>query len=279
MNHHDMAADTLKEQIVWLTEGLESLGHTVGYSHDNGDGDAINILWESFHPIVARQLVESGKRYAIVATEIPDGGGWNGHRNRGWKTRWKGFKLAASKAEFIWTLIPESIHQYEKMGIKASYLEYGFSERLVMKGKKKRDIDFFFYGGCGGHRQDRINALAGAGFTALHPGQILTADVRDAMMRRSKVILGLKYGEEWAYTSASRIGRAILGNCAVAHEWTEKVLRPAHLVPMMPKGGDWVEFAASVASKWKLHAESAMERYRLEMPIKRTMEAALEGVM
>lgn len=277
-NHHPGAVGTLDEQMAWLTEGLEGLGHTVTYNKDKPDPSAVNILWECFHPEFAKEMVNSGHRYAIVATEIPDGRGWNGIRTRPWRQRWKGFKIAAQRADFIWSLIPEALPLYEKMGLKASYLEYGFAERLLLKGKKEKDIDFFFYGGGGDHRVNRINALAKSGFKAWHPGTIVPPDLRDSLLKRSKVVLGLKYTPEWKYTSTSRVGRAILGGCAVAHEWTERVLRPAHLVPMAPKDADWVEFAASVRDKSKLFAESAIERYRIEMPIKRTMERALEGV-
>jgi hypothetical protein len=277
-NHHPGAVGTLTEQMAWLTEGLEGLGHTVTYSKDRADPEAHNILWECFHPDFAADMVRSGHKYIIVATEIPDGGGWNGIRLRPWRQRWRGFKVAAEGAEAIWSLIPEAVPLYRKMGYRATYLEYGFAESLVLKGRKEKDIDFFFYGGGGDHRIDRINALAKSGFKAWHPGTIIPPDLRDSLLRRSKVVLGLKYTPEWKHTSASRIGRAILGNCAVAHEWTESVLRPAHLVPMASKDSDWVEFASAVRDKAKLFAESAIERYRIEMPIKRTMQAALEGV-
>lgn len=280
LNHHPVAIGTLAEQVSWLTEGLESLGHEVTYSDKGSNPDAINLLWECFHPEFAEHMVTSGRRYGIIATEVPDGRGWNNVRIGSWPKRWRGFKIASRGAEFVWSLIPEAVPYYrEKLGLKASYLEYGFSERMVLKSRRDRDIDFFFYGGLGGHRFGRINDLARKGFKAWHPGQIVSPEIRDAMLRRSKVVLGLKYHPTWKHTSASRVGRAILGNCAVAHEWTETPLRPAHLVPMMPKDGDWVEFASSVRDRAKLFAESALERYRIEMPIRQTMQSALEGVM
>lgn len=279
MNHIPIAQDTLAEQVTWLTEGLEACGHEVTVSADTADPSAINLLWEAFHPEFAEHVAQSGVRYAILATEIPDGGGWNHLRGGHWEERWRGFEIAVKGAEFVWSLIPEAVPIYRAMGAKCSYLEYGFSERLVMQGAENRDIDFFFYGGAGDHRQEKINALSKEGFCSIHPGMIVSGEIRDAIMRRSKVVLGLKYHDAWRYTSASRIGRAILGGCAVAHEWTEQVLRPAHLVPMAPEGADWVQFASRVIGKAKLHAESALERYRLEMPIKRTTEAALEGVL
>lgn len=278
VNHFPESRDTLNEQVVWLTEGLEALGHEVSYSAEGTDPHALNLFWEAFHPETSRRLIESGHKYAIIATEIPDGTGWNNISAGQWPLRYEGFVRAAQKAEFIWSLIPEAVPVYQAMGVKACYLEYGFSERLRLNAGPKRDIDFFFYGGAGEHRRDRINALSAAGFSAFHPGTIIASDVRDAILRRSKVVLGLKYHPDWPYTSASRIGRAILAGCAVAHEWTEKVLRPAHLIPMAPEDADWVEFASSVVARAGLHAASALERYRLEMPIRRTMAAALDGV-
>jgi hypothetical protein len=278
VNHHPLARDTLAEQVTWLTEGLEALGHSVTYSDDHSDPDAINLLWEAFHPEFAERMCESGRRYGIIATEVPDGEGWNNARHLSWPDRWKGFEVAVKGAEFVWSLLPDAVPVYQKMGVRCAYLEYGFSERLLMTGET-RDIDFFFYGGAGDHRRDKINVLAREGFNSIHPGTIVSAELRDAMMRRSKVVLGLKYHADWPYTSVSRVGRAILGGCAVAHEWTEKILRPCHLVPMAPKDADWVSFASQVMDKAKLHAESAIERYRLEMPIRQTTERALEGVL
>lgn len=279
INHWPAARETLAEQIVWLTEGLESLGHEVTYSDSQAAEGAINVLWEAFHPEFAERLIASGHRYAIVATEVPDGAGWNHARHMAWPDRWKGFDIALKGAEFIWSLLPDAVSVYRAMGAKCAMLEYGFSERLRLDKSDIQDIDFFFYGGCGGHRQDRINALSRAGFRSFHPGTIVSNDVRDAMLRRAKVVLGLKYHDDWPYTSASRIGRVILAGCAVAHEWTETVLRPAHFVPMAEKDEDWIEFAAGVLAKAKEHAAAALERYRAEMPIKATMAAALEGVM
>lgn len=275
-NHHPISRDTLREQVIWLTEGLETLGHEVGYSEDRGDLNAFNIFWECFHPDLAKQIVESGAKYGIIATEIADGVGLNNQSGGQWPLRWKGFEAVARNASFIWSLIPESLPVYGRMGIPACYFEYGFSERLRLDRSEDQDIDFFFYGGSEEHRQDQINLLAKAGFKAVHPGTIIPADVRDAILRRSKAVLGLKYNDDWRYTSATRIGRAILAGCAVVHERTETVLRPANFIPVAPKSADWVEFATAVLSKAKMHAESALERYRLEMPIKDTMGSALE---
>lgn len=274
-NHTDVSQDTLAEQVTWLTEGLELHGHKVTYSGSSGDLGSINIFWECFHPDLAHQMVESGAKYGIIASEIADGEGLNNQREDQWPIRWEGFKIAAPKASFIWSLVPESLSVYQKMGLNACYMEYGFSERLLLERSEFQDIDFFFYGGAGQHRQDQINKLAAAGFKSFHPGSIIGSEIRDAILKRSKVVLGLKYTDDWRYTSASRIGRAILAGCAVAHEWTETTLRPANFIPMAPKSGEWIEFAAAVVGKAKMHAESALERYRLEMPIRETMGVAL----
>ncbi len=273
-NHGPNCADTLREQAIWLAEGLIANGHEVGYSGESSDPDAINILWECFSVEFAKSMAESGSRYGIIATEIPDGGGWNNKRDETWPERWRGFQIAAAKADFIWSMIPEAVPLYQQMGPKAAYLEYGFSERLLIKGDHPRDIPLFFYGGVPAHRRKRINAVG-----CFHAGKIIGSDERDAILRRTAVVLGLKYHKKWKYTSASRIGRSILAGCAVAHEWTEKVLRPATFVPMNRKGGDWPTFVRKVQQNAKRHAEEALELYRQTMPIKETMGRTLEATL
>ncbi len=57
--------------------------------------NAINLIWENMTAAQGEWLRTSGLRYGLVATEIPDGTGFNNRQDGDWATRWQGFQSAA----------------------------------------------------------------------------------------------------------------------------------------------------------------------------------------
>src|SRR5438105_2913462 len=100
VGNHSVGRFTMRDPLMWVSSGLSENGHEVTWSQDTIATNATNIFWEYFPPEFATFLAKSGAEYGIIATEIPDGTGFNNRRDMDWPIRWEGFKIAAAHAKF-----------------------------------------------------------------------------------------------------------------------------------------------------------------------------------
>ncbi len=76
-NHFPIGRQSLGDMYDWFSAGLLDLGHRVTWHDTCAEPAAINVFWEFFLPGWSQKLTDAGITYGIVATEYPDGSGFN----------------------------------------------------------------------------------------------------------------------------------------------------------------------------------------------------------
>jgi len=270
-----MGRETLKDQILWVTAGLEENGHSVSISETAVDPDHLNLFWEIFPPEGGRFLASSNLNYGIIATEIPDGAGFNHRRDGIWPKRWQGFRLAASKARFIWALVDSAVDDYRRFAPSA-YLELGFSERLVPPTVRETPkYDFAFAGMPHAHRKSIIDRL-GAQASVHFANDLLSYTEQLELLRRGRVGLALKQHPDWKWASPTRVGRFVHERIPIAHEWVALDIGVTHLIAKPSAEDDFVDWAlARLDSDLESEAQEIFERYR-QTPMRECLGRAMD---
>jgi hypothetical protein len=278
-NHEPAGIATLHDQVAWVLGGLESLGHQVTYSPKTLLDGAVNLLWENFGTELGEWLTNSHVRYGIVATEIPDGRGFNCRRDPTWQQRWQGFELAARRAEFIWCLVDEAVPAYQRHATSA-YLELGYTERLLPPGPRARPTyDFSFAGEARDYRKTIIDGLSRQA-TVRYGGGLVGVDEQLDNLRMGRVGLALKQSADWRWPSPARLGRLVHERIPVAAERTDVEIGVSRLVPKPAPGEDFVSWALGrLEQDLEAEADATFETYRATMPMRTCMERALDQTL
>ncbi|PZO41446.1 MAG: hypothetical protein DCF19_09590 [Pseudanabaena frigida] len=275
-NHNPMGRQTLLDMADWFECGLLELGHQVSRSDSQLDPNAVNILWEYFLPGFGKAIRDTGVVYGIVATEIPDGDGFNWRRDGEWCQRWQGFSEAAEGADFIWTMVEETVPFYSQFAPTA-YMELGFSQALVPLLKpSQREIDFGFWGLATPYRLSVIERLQKY-VRVEWPQKLLSTSQLQDFMSHIKIGLSFKQSDQWPVPSPTRLGRLLHARVGIAAERTRVTTRQSALVKTVPDGSDFVDFALELLhGTWKEEAENAFEQYRQKLPMRLIMEEILD---
>jgi len=274
-NHDPMGRQTLMDQLLWVVSGLEENGHSVSVSETAVDADNLNIFWEIFTPELAHYLASSNLKYGIIATEIPDGRGFNDRRDGPWPARWKGFRIAAAHAKFIWPLVETAVDDYRAFAPSA-YLGLGYSQRLVpSEPRPKPTYDFSFAGVPHSHRKEIIDRL-GASASVHFANELLGYTEQLELLRRGRVGLALKQHPGWKWGSPTRVGRFVHERIPTAHEWVAVDIGVTGLVPKPAEGEDFVNWAlARLDSDLEGEADAIFENYR-QLPMRECMARAMD---
>jgi len=275
-NHEYPGRDTLTDGMYCLAAGLAELGHRFTVSSDRLDPTRINIIWEFFTPEQGREIAASGAAYGLVTTEIPDGGGFNNRRDGPWERRWEGFQNAAAKASFIWSLVEEAVPHYRPWA-PSTFVELGFSQMLVPpKPTAPPTHDFSFFGFPTPYREALLARLGQRASIHWQYGFIPTFDLAP-LIAKARVGIALKLGEDWPLPSATRLSRLMHAGVGVACQRTLRTTRQSRLLRQQPEDMDFVDFALDcLATHSPAEAASVLERYRVELPMKRVMEEVLD---
>ena len=158
---------TLLDMYLWLQAGLEDLGHKVTFSDETLSPSALNVIWEGFSRESGEELRTSNFEYGLIVTEFMDGSGFNkgtpqseksDRRDEAYRIRWDGFQSAASRARFFWSMVESNVAGLRQQG-PASFIELGYSDRLVPPETEEPTIDFSFTGIITPHRQRILESL------------------------------------------------------------------------------------------------------------------------
>jgi len=276
VGNHGPGRATLRDPVTWVAAGLSENGHQVTWSEQNLANDALNVLWEHFPPDFARFLVGSGVSYGIIATEIPDGAGFNGRRDTDWTDRWAGFKIAAAHAKFIWCMIEETVPAYAEFA-PAAFLELGFTECLVAKAPRPNPThDFSFTGVATGHRRAILDRLARTASVVSTDG-LLLYDNQLQVLRSGRIALALRQSPEWRWPSPARLGMLLHQRIPVAAEYTPTTDPVSRLIPNPGPDQDFAEWALERLELADLQAQAddALEMYRTR-PMRDCVARALD---
>jgi hypothetical protein len=283
-NHLDLFKGTLLDMYCWLQAGLEELGHEVTFSDEALSSSAVNVVWEGFSAGSGEELRTSGLRYGIIVTEFMDGSGFNkgtpqsdqaDRKDEAYRGRWLGFQAAASRAEFFWSMVESNVVGLRDLG-PASFIELGYSDRLVPGASEEPCIDFSFTGIVTPHRQRILEAIEKRAHVVWHR-TLLPLVERDKLFLATRINLSMNKTVDWQMPSPTRVGKALLCQRGIALDRTPQTTRQSSLVGCCPEGTDFVDFALErLSNDWRKAAETALERYRLELPMKRIVERVLD---
>jgi len=275
-NHNKTGRSSLVDQADWFKAGLLDLGHKVTFSDSDVEARAINIFWEYFLPGMAEEIAKTGIVYGIVATEIPDGSGFNWRQEPWWQIRFESFHEVASRASFIWSMAESAVPFYSQF-CPTAYMELGFSERLIPDYiDEKPEHDFCFFGQRTLYRDEAIKKIrkyANVEWPEMFP----SSDEVGKLIGKSKIGLCFKQSEQWPLPSQTRLGRLTMAKRGVAAEFVTVPTRQGEITGLCPESSDFVDYAMGMLhSDWKHRAEEVFENYRSEMPMSDIMQSALD---
>lgn len=274
-NHDSVGRSTLVDMAAWFEAGLLDLGHKVTFSESHVEPSAINLFWECFLPGMGSQIGELGVRYGIIATEIPDGVGFNWRTEPHWKARFDAFAEMASGADFIWAMVESTVPFYSRY-CPTAFMELGFSERLIPSYINEEQVfDFSFFGLKTPYRIEVVERLRKYA-NVVWPDKFLTADEVGGLIGKTKVGLNFKQSELWPIPSPTRLGRLMMAKRDIASEYTEVMTRQGEIVGLCPPGQNLVDFALErLGSDWKGRADRVFEEYRVQMKMRDIMDSVL----
>lgn len=275
---------TLLDMYLWLRAGLEDLGHEVTFSDESLSSSALNVIWEGFSRESGEELRTSRYEYGLIVTEFMDGSGFNkgtpqsakvDRRDDAYRIRWQGFQSAASRARFFWSMVESNVGALRQHA-PASFIELGFSERLIPAVTAEPTIDFSFTGILTPHRQQILEALEKRAQVVWHR-TLLSLEERDKLFLATRINLSPNKTIDWQMPSPTRVGKALLSKRGIALDRTPQQTRQSSLVDICPEGTTYVDFALSQLDRdWRATADAAFERYRIELPMRGIMERVLD---
>lgn len=275
-NHSPLGRATLADMFDWFEAGLLDLGHKVTLSESHVEPRAINLLWDCFLPGMADQIIKTHITYGVIATEIPDGSGFNWRTEPHWIERFNAFSEVAKYASFIWTTVESTVPYYSQF-CPTAFVELGFSLRLVPEEiNVKPEVDFSFFGLRTPYRLDVVERLRKYA-NVEWPEKFLSPKEVAILIGKTKVGLNFKQSEKWPVPSPTRLGRLIIAKRDVATEFTPEVTRQGAIVGMPTIGQDFVDFALErLNSNWQEQAEASFENYRKNMPMSGIMKIVID---
>jgi hypothetical protein len=257
------AKGTLLDMYFWLQAGLQDLGHEVTYSDDSRQPSALNVVWEGFSPESGEQLRTSDLRYGLIVTEFMDGMGFNkgtpqsdqaDRKDEAYRRRWQGFQSAASRARFFWSMVESNVAGLRQQ-TPASFIELGYSDRLVPPTGEDPQIDFSFTGIITPHRQRILEALEKRAQVVWHR-ILLPLAKRDQLFLATRINLSPNKTIDWQMPSPTRVGKALLTKRGIALDRTPHRTRQSSLVDCCREGMNYVDFALERLNQdWRLTAE------------------------
>ena len=275
-NHDPIGRSTLADMAAWFEAGLLDLGHKVTFSDLQMEPQAINLLWECFRPGMGRQISETGVKYGIIATEIPDGVSFNWREEPHWRERFNAFAEVAAGSSFIWTMVESTIPYYSQF-CPTAFIELGFSGRLIPDYiNSKPEFDFSFFGLRTPYRLEAVERIRRHAKVEW-PEKFLSATDVGTLIGKTRVGLNFKQSDRWPVPSPTRLGRLLMAKRAIAAERTDTETRQGAIAGLAPEGQDFVEFALqTLNSDWKQRAERAFEAYRSQMLMRTIVESVLD---
>lgn len=248
----------------YLCFTIEALGYDCCMVKNQFYPDRINIILGSHYLSdlkIAQQIKQSGK-YIILQSEVLREGGIAGWPDQ--PSYYKIYVPLMQKATAVWHGVESNEQYFAKLGIHAEKIpKFGYLPALeeITYQKKKKDIDFLYYGSITPHRRKLIDALIRLG------GKVVcifdeAAIFRNDYIARTRVHLAPNQGPGINHITAKTL--YLLNNRAVVvveqcheQEWIENCYLSAN-------ANDWANLCMETLQRPDLEqlAEQFFERYK-----------------
>lgn len=222
---------------------LESLGHPCTLTRNRLERRAINVIAGGHlatDTTLLDELGDLGAPYVVLQTEVIHDRSVN--REVSESARFEQvFLPLLQRATAIWESAESNLAPLEALGLKASFLRYGYHPGLEeIRFRPERDLDFLFYGSVTPRRRTVLERLEQLGYrvaTCFDDAALF----RNELIGRSELLLTLRQSDALAHLPQGRIiyaatNRALVaGESGLEQEGLEDVF-------LWTRGGDVVEF-------------------------------------
>lgn len=288
-NHCPQGRRAIEDIVAIMGHQLIDLGHEVywptGLPEFVGGGPGrINVLLEAFTDddcidTVARAHA-AGCRFLFVATEEPTPLGFNSGNNYGMIDRQRVFPDAARYAAAILHLVPgDAVGEWYGRYAPSARAELGYSESLRSPSSMvEPPFDFGFFGQMTPRRVEILNRLRDVGSVLVEARLELPREVRDAEMRRAKVIVTVRAQDNVEYVSSTRCAAAILFGRPVVAEPHAVHLGWDDVIDFATSMDGFYEAARAALGSWRSLHEEQLDRMALYLTPDACLGRALREV-
>lgn len=265
-----------RDFILVLKYGLEDLGHDVVLSGATMKGDCFNLLIGAYF-LPSDQIAKialSGARYAHVNTEVIGQDMLNFNPQ---KVDFMGAYLPSMrKGAFVWDVILDNAVEYERYGVNAHFLRWGWHPRMQdIEHKQEKELDFYFFGMLSDRRKGLLHQLRVAGLKGL-ADNTCPYFVRNSSISRAKVQLNLIQEDKYTHVNSFRICYLANNACCILSEEEHDpadYLKYAEVVTAK----DLVERVRYFASdnRWQVRGEHALADFK-QIPMRESLAELLD---
>ncbi|HEV3019215.1 MAG TPA: hypothetical protein VGY49_09355 [Burkholderiaceae bacterium] len=210
------AGEYLSPLTDYMRATLSKCGHETTLVQDEIHRDAINVFFEYFpetafidHVLELKQ--RHSLRIGVIATELMVGGTipygkhgmlWDGDKQAFFRNRVAGFERFARGADFVWSWLERTAHEYRDYARISRYFPVGhvFEVPAYLR-RSPKDIDVIFFGTKTPHRAAILEHFRQQGIEVLCVGRgfpvgYLSKSYLSSLMDRAKIGLNLNLHAE-----------------------------------------------------------------------------------
>lgn len=296
--NHGATGIHVADILTLIRDGLTMAGYHADIERNFVPGHT-NILLENFNDEFTDQLLQSldlGTQFIIVATEFLTSGTFNHFGNISesltnahygkpnyWKIRHRNFMRLAKHALAVWHLCEHQTNAYQQAlpDCRIGYLPHGYvptMQRVMMKPKAERNIDFLFTGTLTEHRQSILENLETRGFRVMMCPPTTAHFHREDLVARTRIALNLRQNADWPYPSNSRLHYHLINQSFLM---TERCSYSCDLDAYVAHSENIIEDAIERLSQadFDERARESLEKFAIERPMGPLMAALMHDTL
>jgi hypothetical protein len=265
-----------RDFILVLKYALEDLGHDVVLSGTMIDPSRFNLLIGAYflRPEMIKQISTSGVGFAHVNTEVVKKDMLNFDPD---KVDFLGTYLPSMRqGQFVWDVIMDNMVEYERYGVNAHFLRWGWHPRMQdIDHKATKDLDFYFFGMRSDRRASLVNRLVSAGLVGLADDSC-PYFVRNSNIARARVHLNLTQQTKYSHVNSFRICYLANNACCILSESAQDPANYLQYAEVVSEA-DMVERVRYFAAKdrWRVRGEQALSDFQ-KIPMRESMARLLD---
>ncbi len=266
-----------RDFILVLKYGLEDLGHEVILSGAAVKGDCFNLLIGAYF-LPSEQIAkiaQSGARYAHVNTEVISQDLLNFNPN---KVDFMGAYLPSMRqGAFVWDVILDNAGEYQRYGVNAHFLRWGWHPRMQdIEHKREKDLDFYFFGMMSERRKGLLVELRKAGLSGVGDHSC-PYFLRNSNIARAKIQLNLIQNDKYTHVNSFRICYLANNACCILSEEEDDPAGYLQYVEVV-KASELVERVRyfTEADRWRDRGDRALADFK-QIPMRETLAELLDA--